>query len=469
MKHFIIWLLLLVLVHQSHAQKNTTGANRSITPLTIGQKMPDIALGPIDNNNTGKTKFSDFKGKLIILDTWNFHCSACFENFPHMAELQEEFKDKVQVFLVNISNDNQDLIDWGIKAFKRQLPTNIPRIRNGKALINYFPPAGEVGYHIWIDENGKYIGRGFGPHNTYAAKIRNYLAGKKVDFITDEGLANYREPEMRKPLFKFAGMYSGAAVEYSSMFTKFDPYLGPYFGMKDVGNVDSVNRTVRHSLINIMPLELINFAVKEEMANDKVLAGERILLYVKDTSNYTDDSHWYHQKVVDTLYKKRLSYEQITSTDMPAERRSLLMLNDLNNYFSGKLGATIKVEKRKMPCYILIRTSNSDKMVYKEGVESKEISVDGKKMKRLRGTLDDIFKLRIFPFYQETRILGVNDILLDETGFTGKVDIRVPDTYINNNFTLEDLRKSLLQYDLDIIKGEREINMLVIEEGDYKG
>lgn len=46
--------------------------------------MPDISLGEVHNNYTGNTKFSEFKGKLVILDFWNTMCHSC------MLHLEDE-------------------------------------------------------------------------------------------------------------------------------------------------------------------------------------------------------------------------------------------------------------------------------------------------------------------------------------------------------------------------------------------
>src|SRR5688572_7574854 len=62
--------------------------------LQVGNKMPDIPLGVVINNKTGKTRFSEFKGKLLILDFWDTYCSSCIEGFPKMVQLQKEFGDK---------------------------------------------------------------------------------------------------------------------------------------------------------------------------------------------------------------------------------------------------------------------------------------------------------------------------------------------------------------------------------------
>ena len=53
--------------------------------------MPNISLsdaGDVVYNKTGKTRFADFKNKLIILDFWIINCVSCIAGFPKMDKLQ---------------------------------------------------------------------------------------------------------------------------------------------------------------------------------------------------------------------------------------------------------------------------------------------------------------------------------------------------------------------------------------------
>src|SRR4051812_2371316 len=69
--------------------------------LREGDKMPDIALGTVINNRTGKTRFSQFRGKIIILDFWSTTCTGCLAEMAYMENLQRQFKNRIQIFLVN--------------------------------------------------------------------------------------------------------------------------------------------------------------------------------------------------------------------------------------------------------------------------------------------------------------------------------------------------------------------------------
>lgn len=87
-------VLLLVLAFHLSAQ---------MTALKIGDQVPDLNF-PAFNYNNGKPagfKFSDLKGKLIILDFWGTFCEPCLEGFSKLDSMQKYFKDRIQIITVN--------------------------------------------------------------------------------------------------------------------------------------------------------------------------------------------------------------------------------------------------------------------------------------------------------------------------------------------------------------------------------
>jgi thiol-disulfide isomerase/thioredoxin len=58
----------------------------------VGKPAPEIA-GEFALN--GKpTKLADLKGKVVMLDFWAVWCGPCIATFPHLREMNKEFKDK---------------------------------------------------------------------------------------------------------------------------------------------------------------------------------------------------------------------------------------------------------------------------------------------------------------------------------------------------------------------------------------
>jgi len=79
-----------------------------LAPLLVSAQ-PDIVGKPAPNwtlkNLEGKAvKFSDFSGKVIILDLWATWCPPCRQEIPAFIELQKQYEKKGLV-IIGISLD----------------------------------------------------------------------------------------------------------------------------------------------------------------------------------------------------------------------------------------------------------------------------------------------------------------------------------------------------------------------------
>ncbi len=94
-----------------------------LVALNPGDKIPDAVWNqPLElqyfNGQKKTIKFADLKGKLILLDFWSTGCPSCIEGIPDMELIQQRFKDKVQVVMVN-SKRNKDTPERIKKRFKK--------------------------------------------------------------------------------------------------------------------------------------------------------------------------------------------------------------------------------------------------------------------------------------------------------------------------------------------------------------
>lgn len=466
MKYFLLSAALIFGSSILHAQPSTNDRAKKFG-LRVGDKMPNIPLGSMINNYTGKTKFSDFKGKLIILDFWTTSCTNCMAAFPKMSELQKEFDDQIQIILVNSFENSNEIKERLLKQRKAVIiPNNLPCITNAESLRKLFPHR-YVPHHVWVDEDGvvRLIGSSF---NTHEQKIRELLAGNKISYISNSNLPN-TDLYKQNPVFSLINTNTENLVQYSSFFTKYnDDFANAGAKCYIEKKMDSISGVLRNCYVNMSVLELYDMALKRQVrkmqVNDIYTGNEwpRYLLLVKDTTRYTT-SFIPGLEITDLDYRKcSFTYEQILPMNVHEHEAREYMLQDLNRFFGALYGVEGRIEKRKIFCYVLVRTSEQDKLNKAKTNSLAVIDQNNKKLKHYidRG-LKSVLNSISLSIFKENR-----NIFLDETGYSGKVNMLLPDS--KEIHSLEDLRNALKPYDLDVLKQEREIEMVVIKENDDK-
>lgn len=86
--------------------------------LKAGATAPEINLPLFTSDKL--TSLNDYKGKLVLLDFWIFHCGYCQESVPKLNALQKKYKNKdFKLLTVNV-HDSKDLIEIFIKTKKAE-------------------------------------------------------------------------------------------------------------------------------------------------------------------------------------------------------------------------------------------------------------------------------------------------------------------------------------------------------------
>lgn len=120
-------------------------------------------LWVLEKNNRDRTEFSDFKGKVILVNFWATWCPPCIAEMPSFQKLYEDYKDKV-VFLFVSSEDHETVRgflnrkNYSLPAYRplseapepmngKTLPTTYLIDKDGDIVIN------KVGAADWNSEN----------------------------------------------------------------------------------------------------------------------------------------------------------------------------------------------------------------------------------------------------------------------------------------------------------------------------
>ncbi len=455
--------------------------NRRSNGLQIGDKMPDLPLGSVLNNKTGKTRFSEFKGKLVILDFWTSWCQSCVAGFPKMEKLQKEFGDQIQIILVN-----PDPSETTIEAIHKKHPElklpDLPSIitddaGNLKKLLKLLPIA-NLGHQVWIDKDGTILLRGSSLNNT-SKRIRDCLNGKEIFFMRDNSTVPVFDPNY--PYFKLLGDFKNTSVSYGAFFTRFNnEYEAEGMG-KVEGILDTVSGIFRSTYVNFSPLYLYQNAFNKEIEsgardilyyyNHKSAGMAKYFIIPKDTMRYSFSFHGI-ENINDAEYiKHKFCYEQIVPMGLTEKQRKTYMQQDLNRYFGNLYGTEAKMEKRIVSCYVLVRTSDKDKLESKAKERSTlKVSKNGKSLVKYEQTglyvLNDVIlnSPLLSSFFIQNAKNGEAALLLNETGFKQNmpIDLMLPES--KDLKSIEDLRRALQPYDIDIQLVKREMQFVVITD-----
>ncbi|MBS9523681.1 TlpA family protein disulfide reductase [Litoribacter alkaliphilus] len=119
-KHFLLFFAILFpLINMA---QSTTSQQEKLTRMKTvnnGEKAP---LGPLVDVNGNSINFSEFEGKLLVLDFWASWCGPCIQQTPYFEALAEKFGDQ-EVEFVKISIDDRQEY-WGDYVTKRNWTTN---------------------------------------------------------------------------------------------------------------------------------------------------------------------------------------------------------------------------------------------------------------------------------------------------------------------------------------------------------
>lgn len=413
MKYLSIWVLLtfFCLAH-TKGQK-----------LKIGDQIPNIIFKKVINHNTDSLKLYDYRGKLIIIDFWNTRCAACFKLFPKLDSIQNIFKDKIQIILVN--NEAKEITELFFKKHSKIYKPNLPMATEGRGLFELFPVDGYP-YSVWIDRNGivKYY---TGAHGITVNNLNDFLIGKSF--------------QVRNPtLIKYGSTVDRSKVEYFSSIAHCSDSI-------NVGNTEAI-RIKNGTAISISSncISIADLYLKAYNSNGK-FNFKKQYSYILDVQNRYQFEFPSHNDSLDKwLNQNAYSYELVIPVDKTLSPYDI-MQQDLNRYFD--LEAVI--EKRMIPSLVL-----KNKYIKNRAEENTNIKSE-----------DSLIHYKEIPYDQFIRELAVKIetyypffVELDHTGNVS-CDIRYNSL---SPLNVSNLKDDLSKYGFDLIQVKREIPVLILKE-----
>lgn len=406
---------------------------QTLRPLQLNETIPVVQYTYAFNDMVGAALLPDNSGRLTILDFWATWCSSCIKAFPKMETLQDEFKDRLQVVLVNTRNSGDDTIKVNRFFKKWQERTGKPlRLRSvvNDSIFGALFPHNLIPHYVWINSTGKVIATTSAEQVT-AASIRAVLDGVEVAFPMK------RDQDRDRPLFTNTDLPVGQMLRYSILLK------GRFDGL---GSGNRLHRTGNllhgHAITNTPLVEMYKTIFREmfrEFTNNKLMLDVKdpSLLIAPPPSEQRDKWNRVNMYSLDVI--------------VPVNQSDSLypyMLHELNRY-SEYYG---QMEKRKLTCMALVSTDKNNKLKTKGGkTESRLFSEDNPYLKNA--------EIR----YLISRLNNCPAItlpVLNETGYTGNVDIDFLDGFTD----IKKIRKRLQQFGLDLQEAERTIEVFVIKD-----
>lgn len=426
-----------------------------IKPSTIGDKVPDVAISDILNYKVSSAKFSDFKGKLLIIDFWATWCAPCVAMIPKNDSLQKKFNGRVQFLPVSREDRNT------VKGFLRKLSSikyiSMTSVVNDTLLtsmfIHHYLP-----YYVWIDSQGELIA------TTEATEvneenIQSILNGKQLKIVNIIGKKfKILDPKMSffitgHPILN-SGKDSTYDIEpvadnqilYQSILSKYVPDLQSNLKW------DSTHFTaVNAALINLYRLYFgLNYKKSPLLfwskSRCKVEVTDSLLA---DKINTTAVG----QKCTDWLEMNGYNYELIWKNAKTWQEKYDLLGEDLDRYFSKPLKISAVLEKRLAPSDIL---TVEDKSINLKTIGGKPFEKhDAFSYIQQNMPLNQFLNQLQGYFWQAS-----DHTIFDETNFKGNVDLELNCKMVD----IDAVNKALAKYGLKFIDGNRMTDILIIKD-----
>lgn len=403
-----------------------------IEAIEIGERVPDIIFRNVLNYAKKSVRLSEFKGKIVILDMWSTTCASCISAFPKVEKLQKEFKDEIQILLVNPHTDKYDS-EARIKSVLRSLQTrtgyypSLPMPIHD-SILNYYFPHKTVPHYVWIDGDGKLLAISRAADLT-RENIKAILVGSPTTISRKDDWSFDRNMPI---LVDGNGGEAGEFI-YRTIFTGFRDGIGFASGIRinDEGYVHGIymlNKPLRQYITEAFPDKLNN------------VTSSRVILEVSDPLKF----EW------DPGVEFRYCYD-VSIPPVPREKFTITkyLQEDLKRYFN----ITVHTEKRKVKCMVVRKAS--------------DFSIPQTKYDQPDIVLESFSKSRYIRCYSINNILRILDQsqipLIDESGVSNDLI----DVEFSKDFNIQNLHSVILELrkvGFDVREEEREIEMVVISD-----
>jgi thiol-disulfide isomerase/thioredoxin len=413
-------------------------------PYSIGDEFPNYTFNVVTADSSYQFTIDSYKGKAVIIDLWDIHCSGCISGLKTLDSLQKLFPDKIKIILVTKNSGEQVEKLFSKKTITR--PDLLSVVSDTALYDSFFPHDGDP-LNVWIDDTGiiRYITGGY---NTTFNNISRFLNNERLNVAHQTKLKDFNSAS---PLIEEAATRLKFYTAAYSLFT---------IGIQDIVNtnyIEALNDKITGKPYSLKALNASRF-VLYQLAFNKELYGFDLNMFQLQKNNRVI----LNSRRADSLetpkeieyldnWKSKNSY--CYELFLPPENSTDFykwMQQDLQRFF--KLEASVQLIKAN--CFVLSETKNRirnnrspKERMFNQNNFNKSVFNDKRKEM-------EIFMKELIYLTQDFNLPIVN-----EMNRPTKLSIKLP-SQINS---IKELNDILSKYGLSLSREVRKIEFLIIK------
>ena len=435
--------------------------------LRVGHPMPIFELKDVRYFSKKQVNLQDFKGEWLILDFWSEYCSSCMSSMPKYNEYQKEFKKDLRFVLIADINRNRSIPQSQIlkstegkyETLRKRHNLNLTVAYDQSGLYTKYARDGGQPFVVVIDPRGiiRAVTSGVKREDIVSfladknPVIEPYKYGRSFD---SSEVALMEGFDFNKPLLSTGNGEKFSTVAYRSLITNHHPDVRTVGFYTTGGQFEAVGYYLNQLY------ELAYWGTDQFKDGRFGLTYPKLIFEVKDSTKFVSADYSNLKKVT------RFSYSLIMQTDSLDDvvkykfennkKAQKIMQNDLKNYF-GYIGI---IDTREMACLKLVC---DERMIHK--IKSKAAAKIVESLyKGEGGSIQNGMILKNAPVeYLIAYAKGANgyrDVIIDETGFSGNIDIKID--ALSNDW--KGVCEELAKYGFKFIPGKKAMKVLAIRD-----
>lgn len=431
------------------------------SPKLNGTECPDFSITHIVNAEGESTRISAYRGKLLILDFWATWCNPCIHMLIKGDSLEKQFPGKVKILA--IAYEEREKVSRFLKRLEQTEHVRIGSVTGDREIQKHFPHQ-TVPYYVWIDETGKVVAL-TGYEALTPANIRNALQGAPVQEGQKQATGLYLKKDfpafalsLAAPTKEGQGLFplpTGTVQQYS-VFTKHLSGIHPYTTIEK-NRVTCINCSAQ----NLFSIAFGHGNAGRNNTYNNFAELNRTILENGDSLLYAQLTGYVHGvSVIDSTYDawagdNTYCYEIHVPDETPNDSLYQMMRRDINLNLGLRYGVEARLESRSVTCYVLTQTDPSKRLGTSGGTPLQEHNYY---YFHLRNAPLFWFMAQLTTYYMQLSPYP----LIDETSYSGKemVDMELKCKLSS----LEDVNQELKKYDLQFIKKQEMVEMIVIRK-----